>query len=245
MLRATIWRDLRWRLLAALLLVAPLAALIAWSYAINVRSGTDVMRAYPMYLAYLDAAWFRLPGPSSAFLLVAVIVSAGSGPLRPRDDLAYLLSLPISRRRLLLDHVLASVVAVTALVLVAHLILAVGAWSTGAPLALGALLGRSLAVTLAASAWVGVTVGVLMLVRYPVLAMTVVLGAVIILPGGRFRLEIPPRPTTEMLVAWDPWAFADPRAWQGAVPVASLLTAAVLGVGGTLLALWRLERLEP
>ena len=245
MLRTTIWRDLRWRLLAALLLVAPLAALIAWSYAVNVRAGTDVMRGYASYLAYLDAAWFRLPGPSSAFLLVAVIAAAGSGPLRPRDDLAFLLALPISRRRLLLAHLLASVAAVGAVVLAAHAILVIGGLSTGVRLPLLPLLGRSLAVTVAASAWVGVTAAAMMLLRYPVLAMIAVLGAVVILPSNRFRLEIPPRPSTEMLGAWDPWALADPRAWQGAVPVASLLTAAVLGVGGTLIALWSLRRLEP
>jgi hypothetical protein len=48
-----------------------------------------------------------------------------------------------------------------------------------------------------------------------------------------------------MLPAWDPWALADPRAWQGAVPVASLLSAVALAVGGTMLALWVLERREP
>ena len=245
MLRTTIWRDLRWRLLAALLLVAPLAALIAWSYAVNVRADTGVMRGYATYLAYLDAGWFRLPGPSSAFLLVAVIAAAGRGPLRPRDDFAYLLALPISRRRLLLTQVLTSVAAVAVVVLAAHLILAVGAWSTGAPLAIGPLLGRVLAVTAAASAWVGVTAAAVMLLRHPLLAAIAVLGAVIVLPGNRFRLEIPPSPSAVRLDAWDPWAFADPRAWHGAVPIASLLAAAALAVGGTLVALWTLERLEP
>jgi hypothetical protein len=245
MLRATIWRDLRWRLLAALMLGALLSALVTWSYVMNVREGTAVVRGYPGFLAYLDDAWFRLPGPSSAFLLLAVIVTAWSGPLRPRDDLAYLLSLPISRRRLLLTHVATSLASLSALVLVVDVTFVVGAWSAGTPLALGGLIGRSLLVMVAGAAWVGVTVGAVMLLRYPLLAMIAVLGAVIVLPGNRFRLEIPARPSPEMLAAWDPWALADPRAWQGAVPIASLLTAAALGAGGTILALWLLERREP
>jgi hypothetical protein len=172
-------------------------------------------------------------------------VTAGSGPLRPRDDLAYLLALPISRRRLLAAHVVASLAALAVVVLVVDLILATGAWSAGRPLALGGLLVRSLAVFAAASPWVCVTAGALMLLRYPVLAMIVVLGTVMVLPGNRFRLDIPATPAPERLAAWDPWALADPRAWHGTVPIASLLSALALGAAGTLLALWMLERLEP
>jgi hypothetical protein len=245
MLRATIWRDLRWRLLAALLVAVPVAALVAWSYAMNMRAGAEAMHGFANALAYLDAGWYHLPGPSAVFLLVAVVLTAGSGPLRPRDDLAYLLALPISRRRLLAAHVVASLAALAMVVLVVDLILAVGAWSAGMPLPLGKLLVRSLAVLAAASPWVCVTAGALMLLRYPVLAMIAVLGTVMVLPVNRFRLDIPATRSPETLAAWDPWAFADPRAWHGAVPIVSLLSAVALGAAGTILALWMLERLEP
>ena len=245
MLRATIWRDLRWRVLPALLLAVPLSALVAWSYAMTVRQDAPAMRGYASYLAYLDAGWFQLPGPSSVFLLVAVIVTAWSGPLRPRDDLAYLLTLPVSPRRLLIAHISASMAVLAAVVLLVDVVLAAGAVGAGRSLALGSLVARSIAVLLSAGAWVGITVSVLMLVRHPAIAVFVVLGVEMLLPGGRFRLEIPARPSAEMLRAWDPWTLADPRAWQGTIPIASLLTAAALATGGTLLALWLLERREP
>jgi hypothetical protein len=245
MLRATIWHDLRWRLLGALLLVASPAALVAWSYVLQPPRSAAGASALS-YLEYLDAAWFQLPGPSAAFLVAAVLVGAGGVLLRPRTDLTYLLALPVSRRRWLLAHVGMSLAALAALVLVVGLVLAAGAWRAGVPLASGPLLARSLAVLGAAGAWVGVTVGVLALVRSPVLAMVLVLGTVAALPTTRFRLDLPVRqPPPPMLPPWDPWALADPRAWHDGLPFASLLVAAAFGIAGTMLALYLVERFEP
>jgi hypothetical protein len=100
-------------------------------------------------------------------------------------------------------------------------------------------------VLVAAGPWAGVTLGALTLVRHPVLAATLVLGIVAVLPTTRFRLQLPVQPPPTMLARWDPWALADPRAWDGGPPFASLLAAAALGVAGTMLALWCVDRLEP
>jgi hypothetical protein len=242
MLRAAIWRDLRWRLLAATFLAAPLALLVAWSYAGRARAGEVVQRNY---VAYLDAAWFHLPGPSSAFLLLAVILGAGGGLIRPRAQVAYLLTLPTSRRRMLVSYLVAVLAALAACVLVIDLILAAGAWSANVPLPLAPMIVRSVLVFLAAAVWACVTIGVLTVVRHAVLALASVLGAVMLLPANRFRLEVPPTGSRARLAAWDAWAFADPRAWQGGIPVESLLVAIVLAAGGVMLALRRLERFEP
>lgn len=245
MLRATIWRDLQWRLLVALLLVASPAALVARSYTLapqrSIASTTGLT-----YVEYLDAAWFWLPGASAVFLPAAVLISAAGVLLRPRTDLRFLLALPLSRRRWLLTNVMASLAALGALVLVVGIILASGAWYAGVPLGIGPLLGRSLAVLVAAGAWVGVTVGVLALVRHPALAAALVLGAVVVLPITRFRLDLPVRPPPPPpLPWWDPWALADPRAWHGSLPLASLLVTIAVGVAGLLIATYQVERFEP
>ncbi|HYH78862.1 MAG TPA: hypothetical protein VEX86_03675 [Longimicrobium sp.] len=242
MLRATIWRDLRWRVLAAALPVLGLAALVAASYASQPpRQG----RAFG-YGEFLDATWFWLPGPSTAFLVSAVVIAAGGSLLRPHADLAYLLALPVSRGRWLLAHAAMSLAALAGLVLVAHAVLAAGALWAGAPLAILPLLARSLAVLLAASAWVGVTLGVLALVRVPVLAGTLVLlGAAYLMPD-RFELDLPVRlPPPPMLSPWDPWAVADPRAWEHGAPLGSLAVTVALGLAGMLLAHYRIRRFEP
>jgi hypothetical protein len=242
MLRATIWRDLRWRLLAAAILVMPLAALLSWSYAARVRAREAV---YTDYLAYLDDGWFQLPGPSASFLLVAVILGAGSTLVRPRDQVAYLLALPLTRRRLLFTHIGSALSALAAVILLTDVVHAAGAWSAGVSFPAAGVLLRSVGVLAAAVPWVCVTTAVVSVVRYPVLAMTLMLGAAAVLPADRFRLEIPPTPSTSTLAPWDAWAFADPRAWHGAVPIASLLVAAALTGLAVLLASYRMERFEP
>jgi hypothetical protein len=245
MLRATIWRDLRWRLLAALLLVGPPAAMVAIAGTQGPRTDTGVIVPLSDFLRFLDASWFHLPGGSAVLLPAAVLLAAAGTLVRPRDDVGYLFTLPLSRRRWLLAHAAAAVLALATLVLLVGVAFAVSAARAGASLSLVALGARSLGVLLAASAWVGPTLFVATLVRRALPTIVTALAALAFGPGDRFRLDIPARESTAMLAAWDPWAFADPRAWHSGVPVLSLLTAAALGVGGLLLAAWRMERMEP
>lgn len=244
MLRATIWRDLRWRLLAGTTIVGPLATLVAWSYA-SQPSRPSATSSIADHLTYLDAAWFRLPGASAAFLPVAILPGANGGLLRPRNDVAYLLALPVSRRRWLFTHLAMSLAALAALTAAASLVLAAGALFAGMPVAAGPILGRSLAVFIAAAPWICLTAGVLSVVRHPALAVAIMLAIVALLPTTWFRLQLPARAPTGVLAHWDPWALADPRAWEGGVPVVSLVVAIGLGAAGTLLALQRVERFEP
>jgi hypothetical protein len=57
-------------------------------------------------------------------------------------------------------------------------------------------------------------------------------------------MQVPAKPAAAVLAARDPWRLADPRAWQGSVPVASILVALGLGVGGLLAGLYALERMD-
>jgi hypothetical protein len=241
MLLTTIWRSLRWRLLAALLLVAIPAFLVAWSFG---SEKNDAVR-FPSYTRYIEAAWFELPGPSAVFLLVALIVSASGRLMKPGGELAYTFALPISRRRWLLTHAGAFVAAIAVVQLFICVVFALGARHSAQSLEVLPMLARSVAVIAAASVWVGVTIGALGLVRYPVLAAVLVLGALELEPHGRFQLQLPVTHSMGMLAAWDPWAFADPRTWQHGAPVTSLVSALALGLGGLALGMWRLQRLEP
>jgi len=240
MLLATIWRSLRWRLLAATLLVTLPTFLVAWSYG----EETKVNPGVGTFMHFLDGAWFALPGPSAILLLVALIVSASGRLMRPDGDLAYTLALPISRRRWLLANAGAFVAAVAGVQLFVDVVLAIGAHHATQSVEVLPLVLRSFAVIAASAVWVCLTIGALGLVRYPVLAAALVLGALELEPHGRFQLQLPVNHSTPMLSAWDPWTFADPRAWQGGVPLASLVVAGALGLGGLALGLWRLERLE-
>jgi hypothetical protein len=241
MLLATIWRSLRWRLLAALPLVALPAFFVSWSFGSEKNDAVH----FTSYSRYVEAAWFQLPGPSAVLLLVALIVSSHARLMKPGGELAYTLALPISRRRWLLAHAGAFVAAVAVVQLFIDVVLAIGARHSAQSLDVVPLLVRSAAAIAAASVWVGVTIGALGLVRHPVLAATLVLGALQLEPHGRFQLQLPVTRSMGRLSAWDPWAFADPRAWQDGVPLASMLVAEALGLGGLAVGLWRLERLEP
>jgi len=245
MLRAAIWRDLRWRMLLAAVPVLVPAALVALSYAARAHGDGGTANGYVGYVGYLDAAWFWLPGASAVFLLAAVIVSSAGSLLRPRGDVAYLLALPVSRTRWLLAHAGMSLAALAGLIVLADAVLAAGAVPSRAPVALVPLLARSLAVWVAAGAWVCVTLGVLSVVRVPPLAALLVLIAAAG-SADHFELTIPARPSPPpLLPAWDPWALADPRGWAHGVPIESLLSAAALALAGLLLALHRLHRHEP
>src|SRR4051812_11524203 len=129
MIYATIWRDLRWRLIVPALLLAASVTLLQISYDGHLhvsRDGAPV--AAPDvhdYMHYLDVAWFQLPGGSAVFLVIAVLIASGGRLTRSSGDLAYLFALPISRRRWVASHIGAAVVAVAALILLVDVVFAV------------------------------------------------------------------------------------------------------------------------
>lgn len=234
MLRTTIWRDLRWRLLAAALLVAMPVALLVF----GVPKGTRD------FLHHLDANWFQLPGASAVLLPAALLLGAAGSLVRPRRDVAYLLSLPVSRRRWLALHVEGTLAALVLIVVSIDVAFIAGAWRAGATLPAGTLLLRSLGPLLAAAAWVPPMLALTALVRRSVVAIPAAFVLLSVMRTGRFKLDLPSKPSLGLLPAWDPWAFSDPRAWRGTVPTASMLSAAALALGGTLVALWLLDRFE-
>lgn len=239
MLRQTIRRDLGWRLLAALVLVAMPLGLVL----LGLVAGSD-RPASNGYLALLDGSWFQLPGGCAILIPAAVLLAAAGTLMRPARDVAFLLALPTSRRRWVLTHVAAAVAGLALIVAVIALTFATVALRAGVDVPVGALLRRSLLDLAAASVWIGPTTLLMVLVRRPIVAITLAFVALAMSPVSRFLLEIPAKPTSVRLPAWDPWAFADPRAWSGGIPLASVASALVLGVSSTLAAVWLFERLD-
>ncbi len=176
MLTDTIWRDMRWRLLVAVPVVLLIALLIANAYSSYARDHA-VDGAAPSYLAYLDAAWFELPGASAIFLPVAVLLASGGIVTRRRSELVFLLALPLERRSWLLAYMRWSLIALALLVLLTVVIFAIAAWAVGARLPLGPLLLRSAGVVLAGAVWIGITMALLARIR----------GALLTARGGSSR----------------------------------------------------------
>lgn len=241
MIRAILWRSLRWRLLGAALLVVPLALLVAVMYEFREQSGATISG----YLPWLDAAWFDVPGGSAIFLLAAVIVSALRSLTLPSQDVAYMLSLPVSRTRWILLHAGAAAGALGLLVAVTALIFLVGAARSPDTMPVVALLTRAALVWLASLVWIGPTLALQVVVRRAWVATLAMIGLMMWAPGSPFRLEIPPTAATGAPAKWEPWLIADAGTWGAWAPMESFAVAAAIGIGGLVLAIVMFERFEP
>jgi hypothetical protein len=233
MLTRIIWHDLRWRLLAAAALVGATAGVVILG--LRLPAGAD-------YLSGLDLAWFNLPGASAVLLPAAVIVGSPGTIVRPSRDVAWLMTLPVSRVRWVMSHIAASVMALAILLIACDVIFIIGARSVNATLRIGPLLARSALVLLAAGVFTPATIALTALVRRPVIAIPAAFILLSLLETSRFRLEIPAKPYGAMLPGMDPWALADPRAWNGAVPWTSIAMALGIAGIGTVAALYLFSR---
>ena len=108
----------------------------------------------------------------------------------------------------------------------------------------GAMLVRSLGVLVASAMWIAPGTALMMVARRPLVAIPVAFVLLSYLHGSRFNLDVPAKPSMAMLPVWDPWAFADPRAWTGGAPTASIAAAVSIGALGTLTALYLFQRFE-
>ena len=241
MLRAIIWRDLRWRLLASLLLVLPFALMTSWSHTVSTRRASA---SGMQYVDHLDVAWFQVPGPNALFVVVAVILSVSGSLVGPRNDIAYVLSLPITRSRWLFAHIAASLTSLAAIVMIVGAVLAAGAWIVDTPANVGALLLRMLGTFLAGSVLVAATYGVLTVLRHPLLTAIAVLGMLAVMPGARFRFQNPADEAVMQIPMWDPWAFVDPRMWETGLPLMSMSVAIVTAVFATTVVMVRVNRAD-
>ena len=194
------------------------------------------------YVHHLDLAWFNLPGASAVFLLAALIIGSPGTLLRPSRDVAYVMTLPVSRGRWVMSHIAASVAALTLLVVGCDVAFVVAGLTLDSIVRVGPLIVRSLLLLAAAAAWIPLMVSLTALVRRPIVAVPVAFVLLSFTRTNRFRLDIPAEPHTAMLAGLDPWAFADPRAWNGTIPVASVATAVAVALTGILVALFLIRQ---
>jgi len=233
MLKRIIWHDLRWRFLAAAILVGMTAGVIVLGLRLPPRAD---------YVHHLDLAWFNLPGASAVLLPAALIIGSPGTLVRPSRDVAYVMTLPVSRERWVISHIAASFAALALLVIACDILFVVAGWTLDSVLRVGSLTARSLLLLAAAGAWIPLMVALTALVRRPVIAVPLAFVLLSFTRGNRFRLDIPAEPHAAMLASLDPWAFADPRAWNGSIPVASIATATGMALTGILVALFLIRR---
>ena len=233
MLNRIIWHDLRWRLLAAALLVGMTAGVIVLGLRLPPRAD---------YVHHLDLAWFNLPGASAVFLPAALIVGSPGTLVRPSRDVAYVMTLPVSRERWVISHIAASLAALALLVVACDILFLVAAWRLDSVLRAGSLMVRSTLLLAAAAAWVPLMVSLTALVRRPIIAVPLAFVLLSFTEANRFRLDIPAEPHNVMLANLDPWAFADPRAWNESIPLASIATAIAMALTGMVMALLLIRR---
>jgi hypothetical protein len=233
MLKRIIWHDLRWRLLPAAILVGMTAGVIVLGLRLPARAD---------YVQHLDLAWFNLPGASAVLLPAALIVGSPGTLVRPSRDVAYVMTLPVSRERWVMSHIGAAVAALTLLLIACDLLFVVAGVTQDSIIRVGPLLARSLLLLAAAAAWIPLMVSLTALVRRPIVAVPLAFVLLSFTRANRFRLDIPAEPHKVMLAAMDPWAFADPRAWNGSIPFASIATAIAMAVTGMLVALFLIRR---
>ena len=233
MLKRIIWHDLRWRFLAAAILVGMTAGVIVLG-----------LRLPPLadYVHHLDLAWFNLPGASAVLLPAALIIGSPGTLVRPARDVAYVMALPVSRERWVMSHIAASVAALALLVIACDILFLLAGLALDSILRVGPLIARSFLLLAAAAAWIPLMVSLTASVRRPIVAVPLAFVLLSFTAGNRFRLDIPAEPHDAMLASLDPWAFADPRAWNGSIPFASIVTAVTMALTGILLALFLIRR---
>lgn len=194
------------------------------------------------YVHHLDLAWFNLPGASAVLLPAALILGSPGTLVRPSRDVAYVMTLPMSRERWVMSHIAASVAALALLVIGCDFLFAIAGWRLDSVLRIGPLLVRSMLVLVAAAAWIPLMISLTALVRRPIVAVPLAFVLLSFTNANRFRLDIPAVPHSVTLATLDPWAFADPRAWNGNVPFASIATAMGMAVTGMVVALFLIRR---
>ena len=233
MLKRIIWHDLRWRFLAAAILVGMTAGVVALGLRLPARAD---------YVHHLDLAWFNLPGASAVFLPAALIIGSPGTLVRPSRDVAYVMTLAVSRERWLMSHIGSSVAALALLVVGCDMVFLVAGLTLDSIVRVGPLLVRSFLLLAAAAAWIPLMVSLTALVRRPIVAVPLAFLLLSFTDANRFRLDIPAEPHDAMLGSQDPWAFVDPRAWNGSMPFASIATAAAMALTGLLAALFLIRR---
>jgi len=253
LLYATAWRELRATFAAALILVLTVAGSVAASFWLARKALSQgevdvewaaLARVPNAYASFVDALWFRVPGASFVLALGAILIAARI-PLRRRaPDTPFYLLLPLSRIELVWERVQILVVLVSALAFAASaLFVIVGHSAFGETYPAGRAVIAAILATVGSLAWAGATVALASFI-HRVIAGAAMLAVVYLVPFNLFQIQIPPRAKIEAPAVWNVWAVTDPAQWSASVPWVPLLLTLVLAIGGPLVAVWRLQRID-
>jgi hypothetical protein len=253
MLYAMAWRDLRGTFIAAAIFVTVIAASAAFAFKLamvaTVQGATNpswaqLAREPHAYERFLDAMWFRVPGPSFVIAIAAVLVATAI-PLRARgSDMSFLLLLPLRRRAVLGTRIVVFAALMFALSLAVSLVFVLLGWlALGQTYPVGKAIGVTILFTIGSLGWAGVSVAIASFVHRAI-AAAIVLTIIYLVPLNLFQLTIPPTLGPGAGQKWNLWAMTDPSLWFPGIPWTQIAVTLVAAVAGWIIAVKRLEAID-
>lgn len=254
LLYAMAWRDLRGSFVAVAIFVLVLALACAFAFKLGIDAAASAAAKNPSWAAlarephayerFVDAMWFRVPGPSFVIALAAILVATGI-PLRARGrDTQFALLLPLKRREILSARIVVFAVLMFALSLTVSLIfLLTGRFALDRSYPIGKALGVAVLFTIASLAWGGLSAAIASFVHRAI-AAAIVMVAIFFVPLNLFQFTIPPTLGPGAGQRWNMWAMTDPSLWFPGVPVTQVGVTLVVAIVGWFTAVKRLESID-
>ena len=253
MLYAMAWRDLRGTFIGTAIFITVLATTIAFAFKLAMAAAArgesnltwaQIARAPHAYVQFLDAMWFRVPGPSFLIAIAAVLIATALPLRRSAPDTSFILLLPLKRSEILAARFIVFAGLMFALSFAVLFIFVLTGWvALGQSYPIGRALGVMLLFTIGSLAWGGVSAAIASFVHRAI-AVAIVFTMIFLVPLNFFQLTIPPTLGPGVGQAWNMWAMTDPSLWFPGIPWAQLGLTLVVALAGWLIALKRFEAID-
>jgi hypothetical protein len=246
------WRDLRGTFVGVGIFVIVFAASCALAFKLGIDaaasaknpSWAQLAREPHAYERFVDAMWFRVPGPSFLIALAAVLIATAI-PFRARGrDTQFLLLLPLKRREILWSRVVVFTALMFGLSVTVSLIFVLtGLLALDRTYPIGKALGATVLFTIGSLGWGGISAAIASFVHRAI-AAAIVLTMIFFVPLNLFQFTIPPTLGPGLGQKWNPWAMTDPSLWFPGVPWTQIALTLALALAGWFISVRRLESID-